>query len=149
MADTTIAFEGLNLISRDPAATIAFYRLLGYEIPEDDRFWTTTTGIHHVSGIPVGRQPPEFEFDSTDLAAEYNASFRARPGETLLGFRLASRQAVDDMVAKLKAAGHECRQEPVDAFWGARFAIVADPDGRDVGLQSPRDPAMRKEPPAL
>lgn len=29
-----------------------------------------------------------------------------------------------------------------DAFWGARYAIVQEPDGNDVGLMSPHDPAQ-------
>ena len=48
----------------------------------------------------------------------------------------------------------ECRslvrpgQPPFDAFWGARYAIVADPDGNDVGLMSPIDESRRTWPPA-
>lgn len=38
---------------------------------------------------------------------------------------------------------------PCDAFWGARFAVVADPDGRDVGLMSSSDAEHRSSPPAL
>jgi hypothetical protein len=39
-------------------------------------------------------------------------------------------------------------QVPYDAFWGARYAIVADPDGNEVGLMSPRDDDRRSFPPA-
>ena len=38
---------------------------------------------------------------------------------------------------KLTQAGHAGRQQPFDAFWGARYAIVDDPDGNGVGLMSP------------
>jgi uncharacterized glyoxalase superfamily protein PhnB len=65
----------------------------------------------------------------------------------VLGFALADRQAVDDRYSELTAAGYEDRQPPFDAFWGARYAIVADPDGNDVGLMSPIDPARRAWPP--
>lgn len=34
-----------------------------------------------------------------------------------------------------------------DAFWGARFAVVADPDGNEVGLMSPIDEERRRWPP--
>jgi hypothetical protein len=34
-----------------------------------------------------------------------------------------------------------------DAFWGARYAIVADPDGSDVGLMSPIDEQRQTWPP--
>ena len=72
----------------------------------------------------------------------------AKPG-TMISFQLPSREAVDALHDKLTAAGYESRQAPYDAFWGARFAIVADPDGRDVGLMSPSDPARRSAPPEL
>ena len=28
---------------------------------------------------------------------------------------------------------------PIDAFWGARYAIVDDPDGNHVGIMGPQD----------
>ena len=50
-------------------ASLAFYRRLGVQIPED-AIWRTATGIHHVdmtmpSGLIVN-------FDSQRLAASYN-----------------------------------------------------------------------------
>ncbi len=39
------------------------------------------------------------------------------------------------------------QQDPYDAFWGARYAVVSDPDGNGVGIMSPPDPAMRTAPP--
>lgn len=46
----------------------------------------------------------------------------------------------DQRYAALTAAGRVGRQAPYDAFWGGRYAIVADPDGNDCGLMSPTDP---------
>jgi len=40
------------------------------------------------------------------------------------------------------------QQAPYDAFWGARYAIVEDPDGNAVGLMSPIDPDRRTAPPS-
>jgi uncharacterized glyoxalase superfamily protein PhnB len=34
-------------------------------------------------------------------------------------------------------------------FWGARYAIVEDPDGNHVGVMSPSDPDRRRAPPDL
>ena len=39
------------------------------------------------------------------------------------------------------------QQEPYDAFWGARYAVVSDPDGNGVGIMSPIDPAQRRDEP--
>ncbi|HEY1315587.1 MAG TPA: VOC family protein [Gaiella sp.] len=48
------------------------------------------------------------------------------------------RETVDRLHADLTGAGHPSRQQPVDAFFGPRYAIVEDPDGNLVGLKSPR-----------
>src|SRR5215510_261332 len=68
---------------------------------------------------------------------------------TIIGFSLSSLQAVDDRYADLVAAGYTGRQPPYDTFWGARYAVIEDPDGNHVGLMSPLDPARRSTPPAL
>jgi catechol 2,3-dioxygenase-like lactoylglutathione lyase family enzyme len=41
-------FDQLNIVSGDLEASIAFYRRLGAEIPEES-VWRTATGIHHVN----------------------------------------------------------------------------------------------------
>jgi uncharacterized glyoxalase superfamily protein PhnB len=41
-----------------------------------------------------------------------------------------ARNAVDQRYAELICAGVAGRQPPFDAFWGARCAIEADPDGK-------------------
>ena len=64
----------------------------------------------------------------------------------ILGFSLASREAVDDTYRALTAAGYLGRQEPYDAFFGARYAVVRDPAGNDVGLMSPIDQHRRFTP---
>jgi uncharacterized glyoxalase superfamily protein PhnB len=54
---------------------------------------------------------------------------------------------VDRLYAELTAGGYRGKQPPYDAFWGARYAVVADPDGIDVGLMSPIDQQHRCWPP--
>ena len=65
----------------------------------------------------------------------------------VIGFSLPTREAVDERYAALTSVGYAGRQPPFDAFWGARYAIVADPDGNDVGLMSPLDESRRTWPP--
>jgi uncharacterized glyoxalase superfamily protein PhnB len=145
-------FNQLNIVSGDPAAAIAFYRRLGVDIPEG-AVWRTATGIHHVSaGSDADAGPVELEIDSTRFAAIWNAGWAGREdlrGRVVVGFRLPSRDAVDALYADLTGAGHPGLQPPVDAFWGARYAIVADPDGIAVGLMSPPSPEKRAPPPAV
>ena len=66
----------------------------------------------------------------------------------VIGFSLPAREAIDKRYAELTSAGYAARQPPFDAFWGARWAIVADPDGNDIGLMSPIDQSRRTWPPA-
>ena len=67
----------------------------------------------------------------------------------LLGFSLPSREAVDALFEDLVSHEHQALQPPYDAFWGARLAIVEDPDGNPVSLTSPVDPARRAAPPEI
>ena len=137
-------FNQVNLVARDMAATLAFYRRVGVEIPEDG-VWRTASGAHHAKAKTGG--DVDLEFDSHALARHYNEGFAAERGRVILGVRLESREAVDEAYALLISEGHQGLQAPYDAFWGARYAIVEDPDGNPVGLMSPIDPARRSPPP--
>ena len=147
MADRVV-LDQLNLVVRDMDETLAFYRRLGVEIPENI-VWRTDTGAHHVDlEMPGGFS---LDFDSEGLARAYNDGWHARTTaeRTLIGFKVETREAVDERYADLVGAGYKGLQPPYDAFWGARYAIVEDPDGRQVGLMSPIDPARRGTPPEL
>jgi uncharacterized glyoxalase superfamily protein PhnB len=144
MSDARPVLNQLNLVARDFDATVAFYRHLGFEIPvhPPDAFG----GLRHAE-VEFANDFT-LEFDNLTLAETYNAAWR-RGGSSraLIGFSLASRDAVDALYARLTSAGYEGRQRPYDAFWGARYAVIADPDGNDVGLMSPIDDARRSNPP--
>ena len=79
----------------------------------------------------------------------WHAGWRAdaESARLVIGFSLPTREAVDERYAALTSVGYAGRQPPFDAFWGARYAIVADPDGNDVGLMSPLDESRRTWPP--
>jgi uncharacterized glyoxalase superfamily protein PhnB len=133
-------FDLVDIVARDFDASIDFYRRLGLDIdagqPGDVRHAEFT-----FDGV-------EFHIDNEHLAGLYNSSWRA--GEqvrVVLGFKLGSRDEVDQRYADLTAAGHAAVQPPFDAFWGARYAIVADPDGNHVGLMSPSDESQKHWPP--
>ncbi len=139
-------FDQINLIVRNMDASLAFYRRIGVDIPET-AIWKTPSGIHHMSLKSTGSF--DFAFDSHKLARAYNQGFAAERGKVLIGFRLPSREAVDATYADLITHEHQGLQPPYDVFWGARFAIVEDPDGNPVGLMSPSDDEHRGKPPEL
>jgi uncharacterized glyoxalase superfamily protein PhnB len=139
----------VNLIVRDMEATLRFYRAAGVDVPES-AVWRTASGIHHVNvEMPSGLS---LEFDSEALARVYNRGWRDIGGTTgrcVLTFRMDDRDAVDRCCAKLEQLGYTVSQPPFDAFWGARYAIVLDPDGNGVGFMSPSDPGRRAPPPSI
>jgi uncharacterized glyoxalase superfamily protein PhnB len=139
-------FSQINLVVHDMAASLAFYRRLGLEIP-DGAIWQANGHAHHAKADGAGLV--DLEFDSRRLAHAYNAGFAAERGRVLIGVELASREAVDALWNALLEDSVQGLQPPYDAFWGARYAIVEDPDGNPVGLSSPVDPAHRSPPPEL
>ncbi len=132
----------LNLVVADMAASLAFYRRLGIAAPEGQ----DTAAAHVQLRMPSGFS---FELDTADSARLWHAGWRADPVgvSVVIGFSLPTREAVDERYAELTSAGYAGRQPPFDAFWGARWAIVADPDGNDIGLMSPIDESRRTWPP--
>jgi uncharacterized glyoxalase superfamily protein PhnB len=135
----------LNVVTRDFDATLAFYRHLGVEA------LSGPPAIHDTRHAAVTLANGfVLEFDNVALARVYTAAWRREEEgcRVLIGFSLPTREAVDQRYADLIAAGYQGRQPPYDAFWGARYAVVADPDGNDVGLMSPVDEQRRSWPPA-
>jgi catechol 2,3-dioxygenase-like lactoylglutathione lyase family enzyme len=139
----------INLVCGDVDASLAFYRKLGVEIP-DTEIWRTPTGAHHVSAIrQAAAQAIDLDLDSTAFAPMWNAGWANRAdlrGRVVVGFGLPARDDVDKIFRDMTAAGYRGLQPPHDAFWGARYAIIEDPDGIAVGLMSPIS-ADRKSPP--
>jgi uncharacterized glyoxalase superfamily protein PhnB len=149
MTEPQPVLNQLDLVVRDIDAALAFYRRLGLEIP-DSAVWRTASGAHHVDlNLPNGFH---LHLDSMALAKSFNRGWPEAPGtgtRTIVGFALPTRETVDARYAELVAAGYKGCQPPYDTFWGARYAVVEDPDGNHVGLMSPKDPARRTAPPAL
>ena len=142
MPDERPVFNQVNLVVKNMDATVAFYRRLGLEIPDTEPGWQAH---HRTAAMPSGL---ELEFDSDEFAQQWNAGWpsRSEGAVGVLGFRVPSRDAVDELHAELTSAGYRSQQAPYDTFWGARYAIVEDPDGNAVGLMSPMDPARRSTP---
>ena len=141
--------DQLNLVVRDMARSIDFYRALGLDIPEDT-VWRTDTGPHHVE-IKMANGF-ELALDSEALAKVYNAGWRAFEGEgdrLVMSLRVRDADEVDAVYRTMVALGYGSSQPPYYTFWGSRYAIVVDPDGNQVGLMSPPDPTHRGSPPEI
>lgn len=132
-------FNQVNLVVANMEATVAFYRLLGLSIE-------LTNPMHVPVRFPNGLL---VEFDTVSFAKQWDTGFKgATGGSAVLGFAVPSREDVDALYEKVVAAGHRGRQPPYDAFWGARYAIVDDPDGNGIALMSPIEEARKFWPPS-
>jgi catechol 2,3-dioxygenase-like lactoylglutathione lyase family enzyme len=129
----TLRLDQVNLVVRDIDASRAFYSRLGLDFgAERDPEW----GAHHVSARHAEASEMDFDLDSEAFATHWDSG-------VVLGFKVQSRDEVDRLTADLAADGVPVQQAPFDAFWGARYAVVSDPDGIAVGIMSPVDPARR------
>jgi catechol 2,3-dioxygenase-like lactoylglutathione lyase family enzyme len=135
------AFNLVSIVVKDMEASVAFYRRLGLEIPDADPAWDD---VHRSAKMPDGIG---LDLDTVDFAPKWDKGWPGGPG-VVLGFHAGSRDAVDRIYADLTAAGYKGQQPPWDAFWGARYAVVEDPDGNAVGLMSDIDPSRRSAPPS-
>jgi catechol 2,3-dioxygenase-like lactoylglutathione lyase family enzyme len=118
----------IGITTDDMARSLAFYRLLGVDIPEPE------DGQDHVeavlaSGLRLG-------WDTTELVQSFDPGWQPANGgaRTSLAFLCDAPAAVDDLYAALEQAGYPGRKGPWDAFWGQRYALAVDPDGNVVSL---------------
>ncbi len=102
-----------------------FYRLVGLQVPDstEDHIETVTPG-----GIRV-------MFDTLELIKQIDPDWVKPVGRAIgLGFRCGDTKEVDEVYARVIAAGFRGKAPPHDAFWGQRYATVLDPDGNGVDL---------------
>jgi catechol 2,3-dioxygenase-like lactoylglutathione lyase family enzyme len=133
--------DQVNLIVGNMEAMVAFYRRLGLDVADPEPPWDR----HHRSARVDGGL--DLDFDSEEFGAVWNGGQPATGPRVVIGFRLADREAVDRTYGDLVAAGYTGQQEPYDAFWGARYAVIQDPDGNSIGIMSPASDRHRTSPP--
>jgi uncharacterized glyoxalase superfamily protein PhnB len=133
MASSRPVFNQVNLVVRDMRATVDFYERLGVVVQPTAPEWER----HHRN--VESDEGLHFDLDSSVFAQQWDEGWPSDQTGAVLGFRFESADAVDETYASLTAAGHAGQQPPHDAFFGARYAVVTDPDGNAVGLMGPRD----------
>jgi uncharacterized glyoxalase superfamily protein PhnB len=121
--------NALGVVTSDMARSIRFYRLLGVDVPE-------TPGEGHVdASLPNGVR---FMLDSEEIMRSFRPDWsRSTGNQVALAFECESPAEVDAMYARVVEAGFHGEKEPWDAFWGQRYAQLADPDGVPVDLYAP------------
>jgi uncharacterized glyoxalase superfamily protein PhnB len=141
------AFNQVNIVAGDFGRSFDFYRRLGVAFAEP---------VTDHSGEPFHANGKTsnglgFELDRPVFAQVWNQGWTKRSdlvGRMVLGFGVASREEVDQLYAELTSAGHPGLAPPHDAFWGARYAILENPNGIAVGVMSPIEAEHQTSPPA-
>nr|WP_261570649.1 VOC family protein [Frankia gtarii] len=125
-------FNLTGLIVADMARSLAFYRLLGLDLPAG-----AETEPHVEVTLPGGLR---LAFDTEETIRSFDPAWTPASGgvgRVSLAFACDSPAEVDAIHADLLAAGHTGHLSPWDAFWGQRYATVLDPDGNHVDLFAP------------
>jgi catechol 2,3-dioxygenase-like lactoylglutathione lyase family enzyme len=116
--------DAIGIVSSDYARTRAFYGLLGIEFGEGDD--------HVEATMPNGLR---LMLDTEDVIRSFDPEWKRATGNQLaLAFACDSPAEVDELYARVTAAGFHGEKEPWDAFWGYRYAQLRDPDGVPVDL---------------
>jgi catechol 2,3-dioxygenase-like lactoylglutathione lyase family enzyme len=122
--------DAVAVTSRDLAASVAFYRRLGLEIPAPG------AGDKHVEARAASGGA-RLMIDDAELIEDILGEAPKPGNHASFALRLARPAEVDRTVAALKGAGDRIVREPWDAVWGQRYAVVEDPDGYRIDLFAP------------
>ena len=117
----------IGIVTRDMAASLVFYRLLGAAVPERSDEPHVDTRLEDGTVLA---------WDTIDLIRRLDPGYESPSGghRIALAFDMGSPGQVDRVYRDLVAAGHHGHVEPWDAHWGQRYATVLDPDGNSVDL---------------
>ena len=118
---------GLSLTVKDlPRSIIWYTEVLGFAKMRDFE----RDGV--VRGAALSAGEAEISLSQDD----------GKKGDRTLGqgfsVRLTTQQSIDDIAARVKAAGGRLDSEPTDMPWGARIFALTDPDGYKLVVSSPR-----------
>ncbi|MEU6672890.1 VOC family protein [Streptomyces sp. NPDC046853] len=127
----TPRFDLIGMVVADMAATLAFYRRLGLEFPEGSE------DQPHVEAALPGGLRIAFDTEATISSFVENWEPPQSSGRIGIAFHCETPAGVDAVYEELVAAGYHGELKPWDAFWGQRYASVADPDGNGVDLFAP------------
>lgn len=125
-----VRLDLIGLVVEDMAASLAFYRRLGLDIPEE----ADHEGHAEVT-LPGGLR---LAWDTVEVVQSFSSWEPAAGGHRIgLAFLCDSVAEVDERHADLVVAGYRSHLAPFDAFWGQRYATVLDPDGNPMDLFAP------------
>jgi len=117
--------NAIGIVASDLGRSIAFYRLLGVDLPE--------AGEGHIEATLASGT--RFMVDEESVVKSFRPDWKREIGNQLaLAFECSSPSEVDELWERAKAEGFDAEKEPWDAVWGQRYAQLRDPDGVPVDL---------------
>ncbi|MGW0470856.1 VOC family protein [Streptomyces coeruleorubidus] len=127
----TARFDAIGLVVSDMAASVAFYRRLGFAFPDG-----AENQPHAEAELPGGLR---LMFDTEETVRSFLPEWQppSDGGRTSLALRCDGPAEVDALYEELVSTGCHGELKPWDAFWGQRYAVVLDPDGNGVDLFAP------------
>jgi PhnB protein len=119
---------GVSLTVKDLSRSLKWYtEIMGFTKARDFERDGKVTGAALVAG---------------DVEISINQDDGKKGKDRVLGqgfsMRLTTTQSIDDIAARVKAAGGTLESEPADMPWGARIFVVIDPDGYRFVVSTPR-----------
>ena len=124
----TTQLDMIGIVVSDMARSLAFYRELGFDLPED------AEDQPHVEAKLAGGL--RIAWDSEETIRSFDPDWRPPSGGPRMGLALLqdSPADVDAAYERLTSLGYDGHKEPWDAPWGQRYALLRDPDGNAVDL---------------
>lgn len=122
--------DAVAVTATDMSRSVAFYALLGFDFAGVD-----ITADHVEPVTPEGSV--RLMIDAASLAEKLNGQPPRAANHSAFAMLCDSPAQVDSVAGAIAAAGFSVVEAPWDAFWGQRYATVADPDGYRVDLFAP------------
>jgi uncharacterized glyoxalase superfamily protein PhnB len=118
--------NAIGIVASDMARSIRFYQVVGFDVPD------TPDEGHVDTSLPNGMR---LMLDAEDEIRSFRPEWTRETGnQVALALECESPAEVDEIYARVTAAGFHGEKEPWDAFWGQRYAQLQDPDGVPVDL---------------
>jgi uncharacterized glyoxalase superfamily protein PhnB len=117
----------ISVVTQDMAKSLAFYRHI-FTLPE---------GLDNEGHVEITLESGlRFAWDTVAVMQSFEPHYTVAPKQ-VGAFLCESAADVDKKFNDLIGKGGTSVKEPWDAFWGQRYALLADPDSNILDLFAP------------
>ncbi|MBA3788790.1 VOC family protein [Patescibacteria group bacterium] len=119
--------DAVAVTSKDLKKSAEFYSLLGFTFPDFDAEEKHLEPITETGSVRL-------MIDDHELIKSITGKDPLPANHSSFALKCDSPSEVDAVTKKIAEKGFTIIKEPWDAFWGQRYAIIADPDGYMVDI---------------